>query len=150
MSDTIRAHFVGVDEIRRDLDAVQLGLGRAVTQALRDNAAIVAGRTATLTPRGPGPRQRRDGVATDDALPHMADTMRGATEGGSLLVTSSHPAAALFEYAGQGTATISPRGGPITIHRRAMAHRAGEQLLPKLERDITARIDALTSAHGLT
>ena len=143
MADTIRATVHSLKEVRQDLDSVSLGLSRAITAMLRDNAQIVAGRTATLVDRGPGPRGPRD------PLPHIADTIGAQVTGTSMLITSEHPAAPVFEWAGQGQATIAPRGVPITITRRAWAHKAGEQTLDRIERDLTSRIDDLIRAHGL-
>lgn len=79
----------------------------------------------------------------------MAETISARATTAGIQIESSHPASGVFEYAGQGVATIAPRGVPITIRRRAMAHRAGEQLLPQIEHDVVTRIDALLRAHGL-
>jgi hypothetical protein len=139
MADTIKASFHGVQDVRKDLESVRLGLGRELSALLRSGVDSVARKTSGLTPRGPGPQSLRDN------LPHVAETISGVAIPTGVAVVSSHPAAPVLEYGG----TISPRGVPITISQHAMAHRAGDAELPRLERDLTARVDALLRAHGL-
>jgi hypothetical protein len=142
-SATLKAQFQDVQGVIKDLDSVALGLGRKVTEILRSEVQPLVGATRALTPVGPGPR------GTKDRLPHMRDTITGGAIPSGMAIRSSHPAAAIFEYAGSGTATIQPRGVPITIRRVAMAHRAAEAQLPRIERDAAMRIGELLSQHGL-
>lgn len=139
MADTIKAGFQGIQDVRRDLESVRLGLGRELTAVLRSEGDTLARKTSGLTPRGPGPQSARD------SLPHVADTISGAALPGGVAIVSSHPAAPVLEYGG----TIAPRGVPITIRQHAMAHRGGEQDLGRLESEVSRRVNALLTAHGL-
>lgn len=145
MASTITAAVAGVQELRRDLESISIGLGKELTKILREEAKPVADRTAALTPRGPGPRGRTD------TLPHVADTMVGVPLTAGMGVASTHPAAPILEFAGhEGMgATISPKGVPIVIWpARKMAERAGQEKLPAVERAVGDRIDQLLTRHG--
>lgn len=139
MADTIKASFQDTTGVRRDLESVRLGLGRELNAILRDAGDTVARKAKPLTPRGPGPR------SAGDNLPHIADTISGAALPTGAAVITSHPAGPVLEYGG----TISPRGHPITFEAHAMAHKAGEAQLPRVERDVTRRIDDLLRTHRL-
>lgn len=139
MASTIKASLEGTVEIRRDLESVRLGLGRELTALLRSEGDVIARRTVPLTPVGPGPQSPRDN------LPHVASTISGAAIPSGVAVVSSHPAGPVLEYGG----TIAPRGTPITIKQHAMAHKAGELDLPRLESEVSRRVNALLAAHGL-
>lgn len=145
MASTVTARFEDIQEVRRDLESVRIGLGREITEILREEANPLAARAAALTPRGPGPRGDKD------ALPHIADTITGAATATGMAIVSMHPAAPIFEFAGhEGTgATIAPRGVPIVIWpARRMAGRAGDEQLPQVERRVDERIGALLHRHG--
>lgn len=140
MPSTIRAGFQNVGEVRRDLDSVQLGLGRSLTEVLREESGPLAQLTRQLTPRGPGPQSPRDN------LPHVADTIIGNATATTLTIQSTHPASGWLEWGG----TIEPRRGQrITIRGHGMAHRAGELKLDELAASLIRRIDALLRQHGL-
>lgn len=139
MAQTIRASFLGADELARDLEAVSFGLERVVGGAIAAAAAPIAGQARRNTPIGPGPRGPRD------RLPHIASTIYAQPAGSGASIVSTHPAAPVFEHGG----TIAPRGAPIRIRQVAMAHRAGEQQLAQLSRDATDRLDRLAAEHGL-
>ncbi len=139
MAHTIRAAFHGVAEVRRDLESVRLGLGKELTAVLRGEGDPVARETAVLTPTGPGPQSAKDN------LPHVAATISGAALPNGVAVVATHPAAPVLEFGG----SISPRGHLIRFPSHAMAHKAGEAALPRIEAAVTRRIDALLIAHGL-
>ena len=140
MADTIRADFQNITETRRDLNSVELGLGRELSGPLRRGADGIATKAGPFTPRGPGPQSSRD------VLPHIGDTILGAAFGSGAVVVSTHPGAPVLEYGG----TISPKGYPIVFPSHAMAHKAGEAELPRIESEITLQINALLTRHGLT
>lgn len=139
MAQTIHAAFQGVTDVRNDLESVRLGLGKELTAVLRSEGDTVAREAAGLTPKGPGPQSARDN------LPHVADTITGAALPTGVAIVSTHPAAPVLEFGG----SISPRGHLIRFPQHAMAHKAGEADLPRLEAAVTRRIDALLVAHGL-
>lgn len=139
MADTIRAGFQDIPDVRRDFESVKAGLGRELTALLRSEADTVARATKPFTPLGPGPTSAKDN------LPHIADTISGAALPTGAAVVTTHPGGPVLEYGG----TISPRGHPITFKQHAMAHKAGEAQLPRLERDVTQRINDLLRTHGL-
>lgn len=140
MADQITAKWDGLAEIRKDLESVQLGLGRSLNAIIREIGGPVAREASANTPTGPGLRP------PSDVVPHMAGTIKAATISNGIAIVSSHPGAGVLEYGG----TIAPRGTPFTIESRAMAHKAGEAELPRIESEVTQRINALLAAHGLT
>lgn len=142
MAITLRASFSGLNEIRRDLESVELGLGRELNEALRSAVSPLARATQRYTPVGPGPRFEND----DDRLPHVRDTITARAAGNAIVVDSTHPAAGVLNFGG----TIAPKGHPIDFRAHAMGEKAGRQELPRIERDIQNAIDALTAQHGLS
>jgi hypothetical protein len=141
MAFTLRVH-ADVREVRRDLESVDVGLGRELGAIRRDAADLVARRATRLAPRGPGPIA--GARHPDDRLPHLADTIAGKVSG----VFSSHPGAIVHEHGG----TIAPRGPrvqTIRIPRSAMAHRAGVQMAARVEDLMADRVDALLKTAGL-
>lgn len=139
MAQTVRVSAQGLRETQRDLDAVSLGLGRELARVMREGADSVLPAARSFTPYGPGPQGGRDN------LPHIRDTLSARATATTATIVSSHPAGPVHEYGGR----IAPMGVPITIRQSAMAHRAGEQELPRLERELVSAIDALTAKHGL-
>jgi hypothetical protein len=141
MAQTIRVGIHGLDELRRDLDAVALGLGREVTAALREAGDTAARVTKTYTPVGPGPHASNAG----DLLPHIRDTIAGSATATTANVYSTHPGAIVHEYGG----TIAPSGHTFRIRESAMAGKAGQQALGEIERDMERRLDGLLRQHDL-
>lgn len=123
--------LAGATELRRDLDAIQMGLGRELTRIRRAAAERLAETTRPLTPLGPGPRSPRDN------LPHIRNTIVGRASG----VVARHPAGGLLEHGG----SIRPRGTVIQFAGRHMAARAlsaDHQLIEQLlENEIAALIE---------
>ncbi len=139
MTQTVRVGIQGLRETQRDLEAVSLGLGRELARVIREGADSLVPAARSNTPFGPGPQSARDN------LPHIGDTLSARASATTASIVSSHPGAPVHEYGGE----IAPKGVPITIRQSAMAHRAGEQELPRFERDLKSAIDALVAKHDL-
>ena len=137
-SGTIRATVTGVADLRADLEAVRLGLGRELTRTLKDAAGLATQATKPLTPFDPLHR-----VTRPDGLPHIRDSVFAIALGSGAAVASRHPGAVVHEYGG----TIAPRGKPIQIARSEMAHTAGEAQLPAINDLLERRINALIAQH---
>lgn len=133
MAITVRVQTPDVAELRRDLESVRLGLGRAIAKAKRQASQVLAAETATNTPVGPGPR--RGAKNPNDRLPHIRDTIRASASG----VVSRHPAALVHEYGG----TISPHGGSIRIRASEMGLRAAGSKGGEAERLLLRELDEL-------
>lgn len=123
---------LGASEMRRDLEALQIGLGAKLTDLRREAAEILARQTAANAPYGPGPQSPRDN------LPHLRDTITSRASG----VVSTHPAALVHEYGG----TIEPRGVPIQIPRREMAARAVLTEGQRVEETLARSLDDLLAS----
>lgn len=145
MAITLRASFQGLNEVRRDLESVRLGLGRELNDAIREELGPLTAAVAQKTPLGPGPRPSRD-EDSDDRLAHVRDTIVARPAGNGIVVESTHPAAGWLNFGG----TISPRGVPITIRGYAMGEKGGEEAIPRIERAIDERIAQLAQQHNLT
>jgi hypothetical protein len=140
MASTLKASFQNVQDVRADLESVQLGLGRELSAVIREAGQPLAQRAAALTPRGPGPRSPRDN------LPHVAETIIASPIATGVQVVSTHPAAGWLNFGG----TIRPhRNQPIRIPGHGMGEKAGEQLIGRVEQRLSERIDALLRTHGL-
>lgn len=136
---------VDTRDLRDDLESVKLGLGREVGRIMREAAAGVVPATRVLTPYDPEHRTDRK-----DGLPHIRDTIaQGGSSALQATVISTHPAAAVFEWNDGTRPAIAPRGVPITIPAAQMAHRAGEQQLPAIERKVEGGLDRLIRDAGL-
>ena len=128
-------------DLRKDLDSVELGLGKLLTSALDRLAETAADRTQELWKRGPGPRPNAKNK--NDRLPHIADTIAGKGYATYAAVTSDHPAAPVQEYGG----TIAPRGVDIHFPAHEYAHRAAEQVMDRLEAQLDDEANALAAQY---
>src|SRR5256885_301971 len=131
MAVTVRARILGIAEIRRDLEAVELGLGRELSAALKEGAELALPRARELTPEGPGPNG-----PGENALPHIAETLEATTVGGTAgAIATSHPGGPVNEYGGHIQLNRGRERGELRIDFRphAMAHQAGEEKLPEIE-----------------
>lgn len=138
MASTLRTSVGNVNELRRDLEAVSIGLGRELTRTLREAAGLAAEAAKPLTPYDPLHNEKRK-----DGLPHIRDSLFAVALGSGSAVASRHPGAVVHEYGG----TIAPKGEPIQIKRSEMAHRAGEAQLPAIAALLERRISALVAQH---
>ena len=136
MAISVGVELPDLDELRRDLESFQLGLGREVSRIKADAAQMIADKAKPLTPLGPGPIPGRRHPS--DALPHLRDTIKATGRGA---VVSDHPAALVHEFGG----TIEPRGTPIRIEASHMAERAGEAMVDRVESEMSRRIERLLS-----
>ncbi|MDQ3730316.1 MAG: hypothetical protein M3355_12095 [Actinomycetota bacterium] len=143
MASTIRVGVHGLGELRRDLDAVSLGLSREVSLALKRAAETVLPTVKAFTPVGPGPEPNRQ--HPHDQLPHIRDTLAARSTGTVAQIVSDHPGAPVHEWGG----TISPGGGAIRIAESAMAGRAGQAHIEDVERVMADGIDRLCARHNL-
>lgn len=123
---------LGGPELRRDLEALQVGLSRELAVLRRDAAEQLSRATAANTPFGPGPQSERDN------LPHIRNTIAARATG----VISTHPAALVHEFGG----TIEPRGVPIRIPRREMAARALAENLVSIEQQLALEVEQLIAS----
>ena len=135
---SIRGNFENIAEVRRYLASVDVGLSRALAEGIESDAQPLLAETKALTPYGPGPRLNSP-PTSDNALPHIRETLAVLVRGGTILLRSSHPGAVVHEWGG----TIRPNGSAITIHEAGMARRAGLIELPRLEQAVQGRIDRL-------
>jgi hypothetical protein len=145
MSGTFKIHagFPNLNEAVADLEAIRLGLGVALRDGIEEDAQPLLNEAKALTPRGPGPRAGAD-PESDDALPHIADSLEVRVRGGTLSLYATHPGAIVHEWGG----TIAPNGAPIQIGRAQMAHRALELALPGVEQAVSDRVDRLIALHS--
>ncbi len=139
MPATIRIQTPSLRDLQRDLESVELGLGRAVRDELVDAAEPVRLRTAENTPVGPGPQSAKDN------LPHIGETIQVSPRVDGAAIVSRHPGAGVLEYGG----TIAPKGTPIQIAPHEMARKAGEQKAGEVQRRVLAAIDRLLRRFGL-
>lgn len=131
-------------DLRDALNSVEVGLGRQVGQILKAYAAPIAREAATLAPYD----KNHDKNHARDGLPHLRDTIRqGGSSALAATIVSNHPAAAIFEWNDGVTPAIAPRGVPLTIKTVAMAHRAFEHQLPRLERDVQDKLDQVARKY---
>jgi hypothetical protein len=142
MADTIRASFQNLNEVRRQLNAIEIGLPKELTSELEESSRYLVGLTRLLTPVGPGPGPWLG--HSDDDLPHMRDMFEVQARGGTIALITTHPGGLVHEWGG----TIQPAGQPITIKRSQMGHRALKTELPRLEAAVIERIDALIARNS--
>jgi hypothetical protein len=124
---------------------METGIDRELAAELQASAEpIIAGARVGMR-RGPGPRANAKNP--NDRLPHIADTIYATASGRFAQIVSSHPAAIVFEYGG----SIRPHSPlqRIDIPELEMAHKAADQALPAIERDLERRLDALAARAGL-
>lgn len=148
MADTLRLP-VGFDttELQRDLESVEHGLGRTLTDVLRKTAGIVADTAPRFTPYDPAHDYTRK-----DGLPHLRDTFGARAAGGTATVTTTHPGGPVHEFGG----TIAPRshgvtghGADIHIKPSQMAHRALDAVQDRVSADLADRLERLVRSHNL-
>lgn len=149
MADTIRLP-VGVDvaELRRDLESVEVGLDKLVTEALREAGTTVVRATPPFAPFDPDHDFKRK-----DGLPHLRETFSARVLGGrTATIGTTHPGGQVHEYGG----TIAPRthgvtrqGADIKIKPSRMAHKAADKVAPQLEQDLARRLQRLVREHNL-
>lgn len=140
MAQTIRIGIPDPRELRADLEAVELGLGRAINRALTEAAEPIAAEAKRLAPfdarhRGwdwrhpyPDPGHLRDSIFAHGPA-----------------VVSTHPAALVHEYGGD----IAPKGVPFRIRQAAYAQTAGETHAGQAERKAMNALDRLLRQHNL-
>lgn len=149
MASTVSISAGDAREVAADLEAVELGLGRAAREGAAQGAQPILAQAITNAPfdalhrgwrRGTQPRGRK---AKDPG--HINANLRlEARAFGAALVTT-HPAGALFEFGG----TIAPQGVDISIAPHLYAARAGEQKGDEAARETARNLDELLRAHGL-
>ena len=143
MAYTIRLGVPDLRDLRADLEAVELGLGRALNRALVEAAEPIAATAKRLAPFDAthrGWRWNHEARGYKDPG-HLRDsiTSRGTTIG------STHPAAPVHEFGGD----IAPRGEPFRIPRSAYALTAGETEAGQVERKANSAIDQLLRRNNL-
>jgi hypothetical protein len=144
----IAIDHVGEQAVFADFEAVAIGLGREINKAIRAAAQVVVRAIPPKTPYDP-----QHSATRKDRLPHLRDTFRASALTASIAaITSTHPAAGVFEFGG----TIAPRthgvtghGADIRIKPHEMAHKAGLETAPAYEQLVARKVDELLTAHGL-
>lgn len=138
MANTIRTSIQNVAEIRADLDAVSIGLGRELGKAFKEAANLALAGAGPLTPYDP-----LHDAAREDGLPHIRDSLYVTGLASGAAVASRHPGAVVHEFGG----TIAPKGQPIEIAAAEMAHTAGLAAFPAIAAHLEQRVSALVQQH---
>ena len=143
MAYTIRLGVPDLRDLRADLEAVELGLGRALNRALVEAAEPIAATAKRLAPFDAthrGWRWNHQARGYEDPG-HLRDSIsaRGATIG------TVHPAGLVHEFGG----SIAPRGEPFRVPRSAYALTAGETEAGQVERKAMSAVDQLLRRHDL-
>lgn len=146
MALTVKAAFGhDLEKLRRDLDAVEVGLGRLVGEVAKEELTPVLAEVAGLLPHDPLHRGWRGKEKRQDPG-HISDSVRGSTDATGLLVYSSHPGGPVHWWGG----TIEPRQHTIEIHSPA---GAGREFVSKeaeaVGRRVDDALDRLMTEHGL-
>lgn len=141
----IRGSFPDLRELQRDLESVELGLGRLIGEVAREKLGPVIGEIQALLPFDPSHRGWRGNHKRADPG-HIRDSPKGTVTGNSLRIQSAHPGAGVQWWSG----TIAPRGTTITIERRPGAGADFTSRKAKeVERDLQQAYDRLAREHGL-
>lgn len=138
MANTLRTSIQNVAEVRADLEAVGIGLGRLLTEIFKEGAEIAAAGARPLTPFDP-----EHDPARKDGLPHIADSLYVIGLASGAAVAARHPGAVVHEFGG----TIAPKGHEIEIHAAEMAHTAGKAAFPAIAAHLEQRVSALIEQH---
>ena len=142
MASTIRiASRFELGDLRKDLDSVEIGLGKLLTSALDRLGETAADRTRQKWPVGPGPRAGAKNP--NDRLPHMRETIAGKGYQTYAAVTSDHPGAPVVNWGG----TIAPRGAEIRFPAKQYAQEAAAEVLPQLEAQLDDEANALAAQY---
>lgn len=146
MASTIKAGFGhDLQELIRDLDSFEFGLGKLVGEVAREQLGPVVAEVPALLPFDPEHRGWRGKHKRPDPG-HIRASVKGSTAGNSLTVRTTHPGGPVHWWSG----TIAPRGHEITITRRP---GAGPDFVSRkaaqVGRDVEAALDRLKSEHGL-
>lgn len=144
MASTVRIAAPDTRELSRDLEAVEIGLGRALHQAIADAAEpIVLPEAKRLAPFDAEHRGWKGSAENDPG--HIRDSLhlRAAPYGAALFTT--HPGAPVHEFGG----TIAPSGHPFYIAPKAFAQTAGETREGALAERVDQAIDRFLRQHNL-
>lgn len=139
MASTIGVSITGANELRADLEAVKVGLGRELTRTVKDAVGLVLPAARALAPY-----DRQHAESRKDSLPHIRDSMYIIALGSAgAAVAARHPGTIVHQWGG----TIAPRGHPITIERAGLAHDAAKAQLPAINALLEQRINTLVQQH---
>lgn len=138
-----------LEELRRDLDSVEVGLGKLVSEVGKKKLAPLVAEVQGLMPFDP---QHRGWPAGDEGKPdsedpgHIRDSVKGGSSATRFNVYTTHPGGPWHWWGG----TIRPKGHPITIRPEAAP---GTDFVSKVEHDVVDSIDdaldGLLRRHGL-
>lgn len=134
MASTLRVSGGGGAELRADLEAIEIGLSRELSRALKQGAGLIVEGAHPLTPYDTLHDESRK-----DELGHIRDSLYAIALGSGSAVASRHPGAVVHEYGGE----IAPNGTPFQIKRSEMAHTAGDAALDAITAVLEQRINAL-------
>lgn len=134
-----------LDDVRRDLDSVEIGLGRLVGEVGKRKLGPLIAEVQALMPFDPTHRGWRGEHKAPDPG-HIRESITGSSSASRFSVVTTHPGGPVHWWGG----TIRPRKTPIEIHHEA---GAGEDFVSKtgdeVAADIESALDHLLRRHGL-
>ncbi len=142
MALKLRAAVHDVAELIRDFEAIEVGLGHAVQDAIEGELEPLLASLIANTPIGPGPNLNAD-PDSDAALPHIAETYETRVDRFGVKIVVRHPAGIVTEFGG----TISPRGVTIRIPRHEMAQGAIDEHEATLTQRVQDALDRLIASR---
>lgn len=137
MALTVRAGFHDVEEVRRDLDSLEVGLSKVVSVFARRRFGPVLAEVQGLMPFDSEHRGWRGHDASwhDPEDPgHIRASVTGRPLAGGFAIETSHPGGPVHWWGG----AIRPRESVIEIHHLA---GAGEDFVSKEAEDAGRRFD---------
>lgn len=141
VSGSVQIHTVGIRSTQRALRSVDRRAPTELRRSIREAIEPIRLKAAAKLPRGPGRRGKGD-----DALPHIADTLRVVNVRSGAGIRSRHPGFPVVNFGG----TIRPKGEPIDFpaDREALYSSIADEL-GDVQRDIRRRIEVLGERYGL-
>lgn len=134
-----------LDELRRDLDSVELGLGKLVGDVGKRKLGPLVRDVKALMPFDPTHRGWKGEHKAPDPG-HVRDSISGTATRARFSVVTTHPGGPVHWWGG----TISPRRAAITIHGRP---GGGDEFIDRTAEEVVAEIDKalddLLRRHGL-
>lgn len=125
----------GLAKLRRDLRAIDKGLGKALTDHLRDVAKVVRDDArAKLRERSKNPQNR------------IEKTVKHSVRAKGASIFSDHPGSAVQNWGG----TIEPRGMPIEIKGKRYMDGAVYEHTEHVEAEMGRTLDAIADRNGFT
>lgn len=139
-----------LDQVRADLDAVQVGLGKLIAQTAKDELRPIVSEVEQLLPFDPTHRGWKGwnpaGWKAKRDPGHIRASVRGGTTTKVLTVYTTHPGGPVHWWGGK----IAPAGTTIEIrHRPGAGAEFTSKTSDKVANDLGRALDQLCAAHGL-